>query len=146
MNKIIFYSAALLFFTSCNPAPEPIRYGEEKCDWCTMTIMDRRFGSEIVTRKGKIYKFDATECMIRFMESQPGLKNQIQLQLTNSFDKPGELVDARNCYYLRSAEMPSPMGMNINPFTDSLTVKSFETENTGVVFRFNDLKEIVTSQ
>ena len=33
-----------------------------------MTIVDKVHAAEIVTQKGKVYKFDATECMINFMD------------------------------------------------------------------------------
>ena len=29
-----------------------------------MTIVDPRYGAELVTTKGKVYKYDAVECLI----------------------------------------------------------------------------------
>ena len=44
----------LMSFTSCSAGPEPIRYGQDNCHHCKMTLTDKRFGAEIVTQKGKV--------------------------------------------------------------------------------------------
>ena len=59
---------ALLVF-SCNSSPQPIDYGNDGCHFCKMTIVDKVHAAEIVTKKGKVYKFDATECMVNFIET-----------------------------------------------------------------------------
>jgi copper chaperone NosL len=143
MKRSIYYFSMLLIMIACKPSPEPIRYGSDKCDYCSMTIIDNRFGGEAVTDKGKVYKFDATECMIMFSDSWPDSMDNIAFLLSNSIDKPGQFTDARNCFYLRSPNMPSPMGMNINPFADSLTALDQQTRNTGQILRFGELKGLI---
>ena len=45
----------LLYYpiAGCNPKPEKITFGKDNCAECKMTIMDPKFGGEIVTKKGK---------------------------------------------------------------------------------------------
>ena len=45
--------AAVALAASCAAEPSPIRFGADTCDYCRMTIADERFGSEIVTKKGR---------------------------------------------------------------------------------------------
>ena len=45
--------------SSCSRSPEPIDYGTEECALCKMLITDQKYGSEIITEKGKNYKLDA---------------------------------------------------------------------------------------
>jgi copper chaperone NosL len=111
-----------------------------------MTIIDQRFGCELITGKGKVFKFDATECMLGFLKAGQMEDENTYMILTNSFDKPGILSDAKKCYYLRSKEIPSPMGMFISPFTDSLSAIDQAKQNPGEIYHFNDLKEIITAQ
>lgn len=59
----------LAFCSSCTTGPEPIRYGQDNCHHCQMTLMDKRFGAEIVTDKGKVYKFDDLNCLVNFMKA-----------------------------------------------------------------------------
>ena len=35
---------------------------------CKMTLVDKKFGAEVVTKKGKVYKFDDLNCMIKFYQ------------------------------------------------------------------------------
>nr|WP_246229479.1 hypothetical protein [Mucilaginibacter humi] len=60
-----------LLLGACSHAPEPIRYGKDACAHCKMTIMDKRFSSELVTAKGKVFKFDAAECMTAYLKENP---------------------------------------------------------------------------
>jgi copper chaperone NosL len=56
------YAASLItssyYLNGCSQSPQPIKYGAEECANCKMTIMNPRFAGEIITVKGKIYKFD----------------------------------------------------------------------------------------
>jgi copper chaperone NosL len=58
-------SVALIAFLliGCNPKAEKINLGKDQCAECKMTIVDPKFGAEIVTKKGKVYKFDDTHCI-----------------------------------------------------------------------------------
>ena len=40
---------------------------------------------------------------------------KLKHMLTNTLDDPGKLNDVHECCFLRSKNMPSPMGMFINP-------------------------------
>ncbi len=58
--------------SACSQAqPVPIIFGKDGCEHCKMTITDRRFGAEIVTTKGKIYKYDSLECMLAHAKTLP---------------------------------------------------------------------------
>src|SRR5690606_30570495 len=59
----------LLLFTACKPEAQAIDYGFDSCTHCKMTIADNRYGAELVTQKGKVYKFDAVECLTAYEES-----------------------------------------------------------------------------
>ncbi len=96
---------------ACAPKPAEINYGFDQCVYCRMTIVDPKFGAEIVTDKGRALKFDAIECMVRYdQESDP----PAALHLVNTVTKPGALVPAASCHYLISPAIPSPMGANLS--------------------------------
>ncbi|MEJ5262655.1 MAG: hypothetical protein WHT45_08235, partial [Ignavibacterium sp.] len=64
-SLILIFTSILLF--ACSPQPEPIDYGNDICDFCKMNITDNKYAAEIVTSKGKIYKFDSIEYLFQFM-------------------------------------------------------------------------------
>ncbi len=50
---------------SCAPqGAEPIKLNTDGCEFCKMKIADGKFGAEIITAKGRIYKFDDMHCII----------------------------------------------------------------------------------
>lgn len=113
---------AFLFLQACSGGPEPIHYGKDGCDFCKMIIVDSHFGAELVTSKGKIYKFDSIECMIHYFRQNSGLNIVSALMLVTDHSRPGEMIDARKAGYLVSEKLPSPMGASLSAFihADSL--------------------------
>lgn len=75
-----------------------------------MTITDRRFGGEVVTEKGKVFKFDTLECMHAHLE-----KNQdhtAKIYVVDSTQN-GVLVKSEEAVFKIFPEMRSPMGKGI---------------------------------
>ena len=99
----------LLLVSSCITGPEPIYYGEDACEFCTMTIVDQQHAAQLVTEKGKNYKYDAIECMIN--ELNQWERPPVKFHLVADFANPGTMTDALSASYLISEEIPSPMGL-----------------------------------
>ena len=112
--KHYFPFALLLLFFNCNVSPKPIDYGSDGCHFCKMTIVDKVHAAEIVTQKGKVYKFDATECMVNFNEEFD--TSEIALYLSNNYTEPEQLIDATKATFLISKNIPSPMGAFLSAF------------------------------
>lgn len=140
--RTISWSVGLLFLLSaCSVEPEPIHYGEDNCVHCAMTIMDHRYGTEIVTDKGKVYKFDSIECLIEFMDDRKEGEEDFPLILFTSYDQPGRLVDARQSYVLQSKNLPSPMGMYLTAFDDEPAAMNYRDQYSGNVYSWEGLNE-----
>ncbi len=113
----LFAIAVLFLIVSCSREPQPIQYGKDACAHCRMTIMDKRFAAEIVTPKGKVFKFDAAECMAAYLKTEPQIAaDQNTIFLVCTYNKPGVLVNAQNCYFLSDGIFKSPMGGNLAAF------------------------------
>lgn len=112
-----------LSLSSCSTDPEPIRIGKDNCDFCKMTISDARFGAEIVTKKGKVIKFDDAHCINAFLDANTVTKEEIAGVYFTDFLKPHQLVNVEQAFFLHSPELKSPMNGNIAVFSqdDSLT-------------------------
>ncbi|NRR92170.1 nitrous oxide reductase accessory protein NosL [Winogradskyella undariae] len=127
----------LLIFTSCNVGPAPINYGSDSCQFCTMTIVDKVHAAQIVTQKGKVYKFDATECMINFTKEFN--TSEIQLYLSNNYTEPEILIDATKATFLISEQIPSPMGAFLSAFKNKSDAEKFQADNGGQLYTWNQL-------
>ena len=118
MKTLKHYSiiTVLLIVFSCNVAPKPIDYGNDGCHFCKMTIVDKVHAAEIVTKKGKVYKFDAIECMVQFMDEFD--TSEIELYLSNDYTSPEVLINATEATFLISENIPSPMGAYLSAFEE----------------------------
>ncbi|SDG62390.1 nitrous oxide reductase accessory protein NosL [Winogradskyella thalassocola] len=139
MQTLKHYSSLvlLLLFLSCNVSPEPINYGSDSCQFCTMTIVDKVHAAEIVTQKGKVYKFDATECMINFMNDFEA--SEIQLYLSNNYTEPEVLIDATKATFLISDQIPSPMGAFLSAFKNKADAEKAQADKGGQLYTWETL-------
>ena len=124
---------------SCGTDPEPINYGSDQCDHCRMTIVDNKFGSELITNKGKVYKFDAAECMVNFVKQNMIKQEDIKTRLVTDASKPGEFTDAIKATYLISERFPSPMGANLSAFGSKSDAERFQKEFSGELKSWDEI-------
>lgn len=141
MKKLysLFLTTSILI-ASCNQDPEPIVYGRDACDHCKMTIMDQKYGAEIVTKKGKILKFDAAECMVDFIKSSEGKVNADEDRfLTVDFAHPGTLIEANKSFFLKDKAYQSPMGGNLASFTSGQLAENNLQSADGKILTWEEL-------
>lgn len=137
INKFIFLSLVLLIFASCEVSPKPINYGSDGCHFCSMTIVDRQHAAQIVTKKGKAFKFDAVECMLNHMKDIDTV--EVALYFCNYYEQPGELIAAQEATYLISENIPSPMGEYLTAFDNMEAATVAKEENGGELYSWNEL-------
>ena len=137
INRFIFVTLAILLLVSCEVSPKPIDYGSDGCHFCSMTIVDRQHAAEIVTKKGKAYKFDAVECMMNHLKDID--INTVGLFLVNDYLTPGELIDAKESTFLISKAIPSPMGEYLSAFRSRDVAEQIEAENKGELYSWDGL-------
>lgn len=126
----IFNLLVILSTWSCATKPESIQYGKENCSFCKMTIIDPKFGSEFVTDKGKIFKFDDLSCMIKYMKMNEENSVEYQHIVVNQFDKPSELIETSKAFFLTSPKYQSPMMGNTASFADLKVVEKLMKTDT----------------
>jgi copper chaperone NosL len=108
----------MVLLVACSTEPEPLQFGTDVCYTCKMTLMDQKFGAEIVTKKGKIYKFDDLNCMLAFYHSGTEGQEDMMHMLVIDYAHPATLIDATNAWYLKSDSIRSPMASSVAAFTD----------------------------
>lgn len=123
---------------SCTPSPEPIEYGSDMCHYCKMTIVDPQHAAEAVTGKGKVFKFDAIECMVHYLGEEEGV--EYALLLVNDYEKPAAFIPAGSSHYLISQAIPSPMGAFLSAFETAGRAQAVQSEKGGEVFDWNGLR------
>ncbi|MBK8610726.1 MAG: nitrous oxide reductase accessory protein NosL [Chitinophagaceae bacterium] len=133
---------AFIFLTamlSCNTGPEPLNTGVDNCHFCKMTISDVRFGAEIVTKKGKIYKFDDTHCLINFMKKGDVRSGDIKNTYLTNYAGDHRLIEVNNALLLQAAELRSPMGGNVAAFDNRDSLQVIQKRFKGNTVSWNEL-------
>ena len=129
----------LAFSIACTVSPKPIDYGHVACHYCSMTIVDKQHAAQLVTTKGKVFNFDAVECMMNQLKDMD--ESTISLFLANDFDRPGELIDATSATYLISENIPSPMGAYLSAFEEEGAAHQALDANGGQLLSWSQLKQ-----
>jgi len=135
--KQFSFVVSLLVLTSCNIGPKAIVYGNDGCHFCKMTIVDKIHAAEIVTKKGKVYTFDATECMVNFLKEFN--TSEIKLYLSNNYNEPEALIDATKATFLISKNIPSPMGAYLSAFETKNEALMVQSEKGGTIYSWQEL-------
>lgn len=133
----VFLLAILLI--SCSKAPQVIDYGKDQCHSCQMTIVDKIHGSELITDKGKVYKFDAAECLIRYKNKLTESTEGYQF-VTNYFEMPSGFIALNEGYFLISENLPSPMGANLTAFKTEEAIVKVHQEKGGKMYTWSELE------
>jgi copper chaperone NosL len=141
MRKLALAIAACAFavLTSCSTEPEPLNYGEDACYFCKMTLMDRKFGAELVTSKGKIYKFDDLNCFINFYNSGFEEVEDLKYKLVIDYANPEKFLNASEAFYLKSSAIRSPMNSELAAFQNKPALDKFKKELKGIYLAWGEV-------
>jgi copper chaperone NosL len=132
---------SVFFFSSCQTGPQSIHFGQDACDYCKMTILDQRFGGEIVTKKGKIFKFDDFHCLASFLKSTyPSITDIAGIYFLD-YATANRFIKADESYLLQSDNLNSPMGGNTAAFADEESMNRFKQQLQGTTKRWHEAKQ-----
>lgn len=118
--------AVTIVLSSCNSEPPKINFGKDLCDFCKMTIMDKKFGAAMVNKNGKVLKFDSGECMVNHLHSSD--KFEPQLLLIVNYAVPEKLINAEKSFYLHGGNVKSPMGGQLAAFETKAEAEKLQPE------------------
>ena len=134
----VFTIILLVSITSCSTDPQAIKSGSDACHFCKMTITQVNFGSEWITEKGRVYKFDDTHCLIGYLKANPKEeKGQVWFA---DFAKSGNFVPSDKALLLQSENLKSPMGGNTAAFSTAEDQNRFLDQFKGKKLTWQDIK------
>ncbi len=144
MLHIRFYAMILLLAVSwllagCSTEPESLKYGTDTCYFCKMTLMDQKFGAELVTRTGKIYKFDDLNCFLNYYHSGQEAPEDFTHRLVVDYSNPGKLIPATEAFYVRSGEIRAPMNGQVAAFETKASMDTFKKQWKGIYLAWGEV-------
>lgn len=104
---------------SCSAKPRPIQEGFDACAYCKMTVMDKKYATEIVSVTGKVFVFDDAHCMQSFLSEQMIAHDDVELILLTDFNNPEQLLNIDQVLLFTSDKLKTPMNGQVIALSDS---------------------------
>jgi copper chaperone NosL len=138
MKKSAFMLFASLVFISCvSGEPKPLQLNSDACDFCKMSISNGQFGAELVTQKGRYYKFDDVACMIHFAKSNTMVPYKAFFVCDYLIDNT--LVPVEKCYFLKGGTIKSPMNGNAIAFSSKKEAQRYQSKFNATLLSWKEL-------
>ena len=132
---------SILLMNSCNTEPQAIVQGKDNCHLCKMTITDSKYGAEILTKKGKVYKFDDVHCLLSFLQTKKLEEMQVKEIYVVDYTGNHSLVKVNESFLLQGDEIRGPMNGNIIAFKDKDSMKNLAAQLKGVAISWEQLNK-----
>lgn len=139
LMRNLLYILVLFILTGCEVQPVPIMFGKEECSFCKMTIVDRQHAAQLVTKKGKQFKFDAIECMLNSLNQKHNAQEN-QIYLVSDYGK-GTMTKAEDATYLVSQAIKSPMGAFLSAFSSRTEAMTTKDLHGGEIYTWEEIKK-----
>ncbi len=135
------FAGISLVASSCNPGPEQINIGKDNCHFCKMTITDARFASEVVTKKGRIYKFDDSHCLLAYLKTNDIPATEIKDTYVANFSGNHKLLNVTDAMFLQSETLRGPMGGNLAAFNHADSFKQAQQQYAAEVTNWKEISK-----
>jgi copper chaperone NosL len=104
-----------------------------------MGIVDPGFGGEIITKKGKLYKFDDIICMVRFLKNEGVKEKDIDEKVVINFEKENDFLVVSKTIFRISPELRSPMGSNAAAYSSQQAAEKAMAGKDGQLMNWDEL-------
>jgi len=136
---------ALVAVACAEPAPVVIHYDSDSCDHCRMTISDPAFAAQIVTRTGKVYRFDDPACLAEFLTSKRVDSSDVHSIWMNDHANPDNRVNASEAVFVVSDRIRAPMNGGAAAFGRGADAAAFQSTVGGQLRSWDDVLKRVSS-
>lgn len=125
--KYLIIFVTVLLLVSCNAkGPEPVKLNVDACVYCKMPISDPRYAAELITKKGRLHKFDDADCIIKYTRENG--KSDAAVFYFSNFAAPGQFVRASDASFIKGGSLKSPMAGNTAAFSSKQEAEKFANE------------------
>lgn len=137
MNPLVVL-LAMWFLPACGQKnPEPIKINKDNCAFCKMTIADKKFGTELITPKNRVYKFDDVKCMVGYVKENPAAVGS--RFFVPDYLEPNALISVESASFIKGGTIESPMAGNIAAFGDKTKAEKHAKETGAKILNWNEI-------
>ncbi len=138
MKKLVFIFFATTLLISCvSGESKPLQLNSDSCDFCRMTITNGQFGAELITQKGRCYKFDDVSCMVQFAKSNTSVN--YQSYFVCDYLMNNKLISVEKCIYLKGDFIKSPMNGKAIAFSSKKDAMQYQSKYKADILTWKEL-------
>ncbi|MBF2708136.1 nitrous oxide reductase accessory protein NosL [Flavobacterium soyangense] len=126
IQPTLFLLLSFFIFSCSNKEVVPLKLNVDNCDFCKMSIAEGKYGAEVITKKGRVYKFDDIMCMVNYCKENADTK--IEVYYVNDFAQENNLIPAETAFFLSGGAIQSPMHGGVVAFSSEKGSKEFESK------------------
>lgn len=115
----------------------PIKLNTDNCDYCMMGISDGKFGAEVITQKGRVYKFDDIACMVNYCKENHATK--FKAFYVHDHAQENTLIPAETAHFISGGTIKSPMHGNMAGFSSENDAKEFQEKYEAQTIDWRDI-------
>ena len=116
IQPVLFLLLSFSAFACSNAKAEPIKLNVDNCDFCKMSIADGKYGAEVITQKGRVFKFDDIMCLINYCKENS--KTKMEAFYVIDYNQNNVLIPAETAFYSKGGDIHSPMHGGIIAFSN----------------------------
>jgi copper chaperone NosL len=133
---VLLFLLSLSFFScSNNTKAVPIKLNVDNCDFCKMSIADGKYGAEVLTEKGRTYKFDDIMCMMNYCKENSN--TIISAYYVHDFTQDNVLIPVTTAHFISGGTITTPMRGGVVAFSSEKDAKEFGTKLNAELITWN---------
>ena len=115
-GKLLLASSIIVLAACAETGPQEIAVGKDQCDNCKMTISEPKYATQLITEKGRLYKFDDITCLKDYETSNTESTTNAKTYVA---DFPsGKFIESSTATFIKGGDIKSPMGGNTQAYQD----------------------------
>lgn len=116
----------------------PIIINTDNCDNCKMSIADGKYGAEVITQKGRVYKFDDFMCMVQYCDENSETK--MESYYVHDYTKNNVLIPVETAFFLTDGAIKTPMNGGVVAFSSENEANEFQTKLGATTITWDEIK------
>ena len=139
--EVVAAATFAVALSACTAGPEAFAYGKDLCEDCKMTIMEPQYGAEIITLKGRVFKFDDIHCIVNYINKDKIKESDIKQIVFVDYNNRDVFVEAANASFVTSPQLKSPMNSNTAAFATTEAAQQTAARVNGTVMNWNTVRQ-----
>lgn len=126
INAALILMLLTTLYSCTSYEPKPIKLNVDSCDFCKMTISNSKFAAELITVKGRVYKFDDVSCMIKYAKANTNVDYKVLY--VNDYLIENKFIEVEKGFYLKGGTISAPMGGNLVVFSSNEEAAQYQSK------------------